>query len=148
MNEKLAEAAPDRPDSVEEDTNPGGVRIEQDEPMADSEIEDKLEDSEADKRIGDESGDSHMIGYVNSIIKGIEHSINWKSKMTKDLETVSWDNEWGKINQLQNYECEERFWDDMSGEELEPNLIRLARAEEMAEVRKHNVYTKVPITQC
>jgi hypothetical protein len=39
--------------------------------------------------------------------------------------------------------CEEEFWDDVSGEPLDPDLVRKARAEEMDEIRKHGVYKKV-----
>lgn len=40
---------------------------------------------------------------------------------------------------------EEQFWDDMSGQELNCKLVKEARAEEMAEFRRHKVYIKVPI---
>ena len=40
------------------------------------------------------------------------------------------------------------FWDDMSGEPLDPSLVKDAREEELKESRKHNVYTKVPTTEC
>ena len=40
------------------------------------------------------------------------------------------------------------FWDDVTGEALDPQLVVLARAEEMAEFRKHGVYVNVPIAQC
>ena len=36
---------------------------------------------------------------------------------------------------------DEEFWDDLSGEKLRPELVRHARSEEMAEVRKHGLYT-------
>ena len=39
----------------------------------------------------------------------------------------------------------EAFWDDLSGKALKPQLVRKARQEEMGEVHKHGVYTKVPI---
>ena len=41
-----------------------------------------------------------------------------------------------------------KFWDDLSGEELEAEGVRRARAEEMEEFRKHGVYTKVPLEEC
>ena len=40
------------------------------------------------------------------------------------------------------------FYDDMSGKRLNPDSVRSARREEMVEVHKHRVYTKVPIRQC
>ena len=39
-------------------------------------------------------------------------------------------------------------WDDMSGKELKAELVKEARAEEMTEFKKHQVYIKVPISQC
>ena len=41
-----------------------------------------------------------------------------------------------------------RFWDNISGAELDPSLVLEARAEEIKEILKYNVYTKVPISQC
>ena len=42
----------------------------------------------------------------------------------------------------------QRYWDDMSGKELRADLIAAAREEEMKEVYKHKLYTKVPLQQC
>ena len=33
-----------------------------------------------------------------------------------------------------------KFWDDMSGGELNPSLVRKAREDEMEEFRKYKVY--------
>lgn len=41
----------------------------------------------------------------------------------------------------------EEFGDDLSGEPLKPDLVRQARTEEMVEVRKHTLYTKVPVEE-
>ena len=41
-----------------------------------------------------------------------------------------------------------QYWDDVSGALLEREGVEKARAEEMMEFRKHNVYTKVPLTEC
>merc|ERR1712026_517968 len=40
------------------------------------------------------------------------------------------------------------YFDDLSGERLNPELVKCARQEEMQEVKKHQVYTKVPISEC
>ena len=42
----------------------------------------------------------------------------------------------------------EEFWDNISGERLDPMSVKEARKEDMEEFRKHNVYTKVPIQEC
>ena len=41
-----------------------------------------------------------------------------------------------------------QYWDDLSGKALEPKGVEAARREDMAELAKHNVYTKVPISEC
>jgi len=41
-----------------------------------------------------------------------------------------------------------RYWDDVSGKELDPKMVERAREEEMGEFRKHTVYEKVPLAQC
>ena len=41
-----------------------------------------------------------------------------------------------------------KYYDDISGEELRRELVKEARIEEMNEVRKHNLYTKVPMQEC
>ena len=40
------------------------------------------------------------------------------------------------------------YWDDLSGRELDPKLVKKARMEEIKEINKHNVYEKVPIEEC
>ena len=46
----------------------------------------------------------------------------------------------------QGYEVGE-YWDDMSGQRLDPGLVKEAREEEMMEFRKHGVYIKVPVKE-
>ena len=45
-------------------------------------------------------------------------------------------------------EDEAHAWDDNTGGELDPNMVQAARMEEMDEVYKHEVHTKVPIKDC
>ena len=40
----------------------------------------------------------------------------------------------------------EQFYDDISGELLDPSAVHVARQEEMREIKKHRVYRKVPMT--
>ena len=42
----------------------------------------------------------------------------------------------------------ERFWHDVTGRPLDPKLVRIARAEEIEEVCRTNLYTKVPEQEC
>ena len=39
---------------------------------------------------------------------------------------------------------EKEYWDNISGEWLDPTMVKAARKEEMIEFEKHKVYTKVP----
>ena len=41
-----------------------------------------------------------------------------------------------------------QYWDDMTGFKLDPALVKIARKEEIDEYHKHQVYEKVPLTQC
>ena len=40
-----------------------------------------------------------------------------------------------------------QYWDDLSGNLLDPGMVHKARQEEMGELAKHGVYTKVPIRE-
>ncbi len=40
------------------------------------------------------------------------------------------------------------IWDDISGQRLDPSLVKEARSEELFEFGKHRVYVKVPLEQC
>ena len=42
----------------------------------------------------------------------------------------------------------EEAWDDVTGEELDANGVMMARNDEMKEVRKQEVYHKVPNKEC
>ena len=47
-----------------------------------------------------------------------------------------------------SHEDKMKYWDDLSGEELDAEGVDAARKEEMEEYKKHGVYTKVPIKEC
>jgi hypothetical protein len=57
---------------------------------------------------------------------------------------------WGDMNGLrqEGHDVGKKYWDDLSGEELDPSLVMAARSEELKEFVKHNVYNKVPISKC
>ena len=38
----------------------------------------------------------------------------------------------------------QQAWDDVSGKDLKPELVRKARTEEMESIKKTNLYNKVP----
>jgi len=54
----------------------------------------------------------------------------------------------GCVFALEQGEKEFMFYDDVTGEPLDFEGVIRARAEEIAEYRKHNVYSKVPISEC
>ena len=41
-----------------------------------------------------------------------------------------------------------KYYDGMSGDKLDTEGVNKARAEDITEVYKHNLYTKVPIKEC
>lgn len=43
---------------------------------------------------------------------------------------------------------QETAWDDVSGAELKPNLVKFARKEEIYQFEKHQVYQKVQEEEC
>ena len=53
-----------------------------------------------------------------------------------------------RIASVADERIDEKYWDDISGKELNPELVKKARREEMEEVYKHEIYVKVPISQC
>ena len=42
----------------------------------------------------------------------------------------------------------EEVWDDVSGAQLDPNVVKLARQEEIGYIHKMKLYTKVPVAEC
>ena len=53
---------------------------------------------------------------------------------------------WGDLNGIrqEGHVMGKRYWDDLSGEELDPSMVMAARSEELKELAKRNVYNKVP----
>ena len=43
---------------------------------------------------------------------------------------------------------EAEFWDSVSGVPLKADWVKQARQDELRELAKHQVYTKVPISEC
>ena len=81
-------------------------------------------------------------------IRGLKDQMKVDGRMTDEgLGTVCAVEEWKRDEE--DYEEDiGMFWDDMSGKELNPSLVRKAREDEMEEFRKHKVYVKVPIEEC
>ena len=52
------------------------------------------------------------------------------------------------VNSVSSDGCVAQYWDDLSGKRLEPEQVQRARIEELGELAKHKVYTKVPLEEC
>ena len=68
-----------------------------------------------------------------------------KSQMIKEGRIIN-ENELGSVSHDQT--GAKRYWDDMSGKELKADPVEAARAEEIATVKKMNVWVKVDRDQC
>ena len=49
---------------------------------------------------------------------------------------------------VDTHKWSEEFCDNISGEWIDPGMVRKARREEMLEFAKHGVYVKVPVEEC
>ena len=77
--------------------------------------------------------------FLLATMKQGEGMHNEASEMKKKLKTVEEEEDGPHMQEA---------WDDVSGAELNPELVMKARREEIEYVRKMNLYTKVPISQC
>ena len=70
--------------------------------------------------------------------------------MSLDVEGGVGEDEIPELNHFRAQEDKEqwRYWDDVSGKELDGELVRAARTEEIETVRRMKVWTKVPKSQC
>ena len=65
--------------------------------------------------------------------------------MSLKFETVEGDEISNVREELEDWR---KYWDDMSGQELDAGMTRAARAEEICEIHKMGVYEKVTIEEC
>ena len=80
---------------------------------------------------------------VDAVIEGV--------RQEKDITIFGLDvnDAFAQDNTFTHEEHEARkYWDDLSSKALNPRLVTKARAEEMREFAKRNVYEKVPIEDC
>ena len=56
--------------------------------------------------------------------------------------------ETGKAEAIYYVDAWGQFWDEVSGRQLDAKGVEKARVEELVEVAKHKLYTKVPLQQC
>ena len=65
------------------------------------------------------------------------------------LSTLIFEGGWDKVSEVTNVaELWKKYWDDISGKELRPDLIRAAREEELKVVDKMGVWELLPISEC
>ena len=87
-------------------------------------------------------------GLCKEIIRGLKDQMREDGRMIgRTLGTVCMVEE-HKLEEEEFNEDIKRYWDDMSGKELDPRLVSKARLEDMEEFRKHKVYVKVRIEEC
>ena len=87
-------------------------------------------------------------GLCKEIIRGLKDQMRDDGRITSGgLGTVCTVEEYKPENEEMEEEIK-RYWDDISGKELDPELVKRARVEEIEEFNKHRVYVKVPIEEC
>ena len=66
--------------------------------------------------------------------------------MRKQIRYREWEEE--PSNWVNYVDHNGEYMDEVSGEYLDAEMVHEARKDEMREIEKHNVYTKVPIEEC
>ena len=78
------------------------------------------------------------------ILKGIKGELIHSGIISPSINEIS-------LCSVEDKQCLDdatEYVDDMSGKPLKTDLVQIARAEEMAKFGQHEVYTKVPISEC
>ena len=86
-----------------------------------------------------EKKDSHKEEIFRKIMRGMAAGMKTQGRLNPGEEGVVMaieENNWAE------------FYDNLSGAVLDTDMVRKARKEEIAEVHKHEVYTKVPLEEC
>ena len=86
-----------------------------------------------------EKKDSHREEIVRKIMRGMAKGMRTQGRLNPGEE--------GAVMAVEENNWE-TFYDNLSGSMLDPETVRRARKEEIAEVHKHRVYTKVPLEEC
>lgn len=82
------------------------------------------------------------------VMNSMEETVGKKGDVNRVEEEMEAKN-LGVLNIIQGTKPQDMvFWDDVSGEMLDTDLVITARAEEMAEFKKHGVYRVVKISEC
>ena len=81
-----------------------------------------------------------------AILRGMCRSLKRQGRVTPGGVGTTVGQEVMELNQ-EWFGSKEVFYDNISGEWLNPNLVKEARKEEMAEVRKHKVYEKEDVIE-
>ena len=90
-------------------------------------------------------------GLCRAVITGIVEQARLNSKDEFCFDCNLFEDCVEELIQLAHDEDNDRgyqYWDDTSGEVLDPKLTREARMEEIAEIRNMTVYRKVPVSMC
>ena len=97
------------------------------------------------KEGGGDYNEEWMRGIKVGLLKDLREAGRLGAQTTSEF-TAGTDKEdyKGMVNVIEQQE----FYDNLSGEWLDPGMVREARRVEMEEVEKHNVYEKLPIDEC
>ena len=88
---------------------------------------------------GIEEGEVKEDEAYEKVMKGLKRQMQKDGRMTKDIGCSMC-----AIDEVRHWEEAQRYWDDLSGKELNTERVMNARREELEEFRKHRVYDKVP----
>ena len=93
--------------------------------------------------------------YPKELCRAVTRGIIEQARLdTADMFSIECEDFLGSIQELSKLEHDEdsdpsyQYWDDTSGEVLDPMLTRAARKEDIAEIKRMTVYRKVLVSMC
>ena len=116
-------------------------------------IKAKTKERQRDQRMGESPNDAEMKqAGKRQREERTEQDPEEQARKYATVEVEAKDQE-GSIGQVQwvcslAHNQNQRYYDDVTGKEIKAELVLKARAEQLGEVKKFNVYGKVPIQNC
>ena len=92
---------------------------------------------------GDESENRYGKEGEKAILRGLIEKMRETGRLSGGIRGKTTPAEERPVANVEN-----EYWDNISGEWLDPTMVKAARKEEMIEFEKHRVYTKVPLSEC
>ena len=90
------------------------------------------------------------MGFIEGILKATKKQMEWDARGMYLLNTMNNSGDERPESTVPEDEAEMEFarsWDDLTGEILDPKLVKAARKEESGYYRKMNAYEIVPIEE-